>query len=131
MWNNRSGFTLVELIVVIIIVGVLAAVATPMMQVNVARAQRTEAVAALGSIRTAERLIFAETGAYVAVAAGSWAATDPLGRYILAIDLTGRIYQPANYSVTIAGGGFVATATNPPGGPGLVTINELGAFTGN
>ena len=66
--NNRKGFTLVELMVVILIVGILAAVALPLMQGRIDKAKWSEANAAAGSIRTAVRAYAAETS--VATAKG-------------------------------------------------------------
>lgn len=57
---NRQGFTLVELMIVVIVVGILAAVAIPMYQVSAERARATECVAALGTIRSAMRTYYAE-----------------------------------------------------------------------
>ncbi len=63
--RNQKGFTLVELMIVVIIVGILAAVAIPMYQGATERAKASEAVAALGTIRGALRVYFAEHGTYV------------------------------------------------------------------
>lgn len=98
MRSNRKGFTLIELIVVIVIIGVLAAIAAPMMAGNVARARRTEAAAVLGSIRTAERLYFVDNNAYRNVASGGWGVA-PLSVYITETDLNGRYYLNNQYSV--------------------------------
>jgi prepilin-type N-terminal cleavage/methylation domain-containing protein len=62
--RNQRGFTLVELMIVVIIVGILAAVAIPMYQGATERAKASEAVAALGTIRGAMRVYFAEHGTY-------------------------------------------------------------------
>ena len=63
--KNQGGFTLVELMIVVIIVGILAAVAIPMYQGATERAKASEAVAALGTIRGAMRVYYAEHGTYV------------------------------------------------------------------
>ncbi len=62
--NASSGFSLVELMVVILIIGVLAAVAVPIYRDYIQRAIRAEGEAALGSIRTQVRAYYAEWGEY-------------------------------------------------------------------
>lgn len=63
--RNERGFTLIELLVVVIIVGILAGVAIPMYRGATERAKASEAVAALGAIRSAMRVYYAEYGTYV------------------------------------------------------------------
>lgn len=99
---NKLGFTLIELMIVIIIIGVLAAIAAPMMSSNVVRARRSEAVAIMGAIRTAERLYFVDSNAYTNVLAGAWTATGNLNRYIQGADFNGRWFNSAAFSVTDA-----------------------------
>ncbi|MBI2871421.1 MAG: prepilin-type N-terminal cleavage/methylation domain-containing protein, partial [Candidatus Omnitrophica bacterium] len=60
------GWTLLELLVVLIIVGVLAAIAVPAYFHFVEKARQTEAVSNLGSIRRAQLAHQAETGRFVA-----------------------------------------------------------------
>ena len=98
MRSNRKGFTLIELIVVIIIIGILAAVAAPMMTANLDRAKRSEGVAGLGAIRTAERLIKSETGSYETFTNGNFAAN--MQKYLKTTDLDGNFYRNNAYSVS-------------------------------
>lgn len=60
--NKKSGFTLIELVVVIAIIGVLAAVVTPRIRISLAKAKDTSAVAALDALRTASNVYYAEKG---------------------------------------------------------------------
>jgi prepilin-type N-terminal cleavage/methylation domain-containing protein len=53
--KNQKGFTLMELMVVIVIVAILAAVTVPLYINYVKDAQRTEAKGAIGAVITAEQ----------------------------------------------------------------------------
>ena len=64
----KHGFTLIELIVVIIIVGILAAVGMTQYTKVVEKGRAGESRVLLGSLRTAEVAEFNENGAYLAVA---------------------------------------------------------------
>jgi len=140
MRNKKSGFTLVELMVVAVIVAILAAVAIPLMTGNRQRAMVTEAEAGLGTMRTTLRAMFAQTGAYnvdldgVAIAAGA-AATAIAG--INAGDLDGRYFNDAAYTIsavsattyTLQASGAASTAPrNADVAAITVTLDQNGAF---
>lgn len=62
--NGESGFTLIELMIAIMIVGLLATVATPMLTRSLEKAKSSEAMTAMGSIRRAMRMHYVEHGTY-------------------------------------------------------------------
>jgi prepilin-type N-terminal cleavage/methylation domain-containing protein len=72
----QKGFTLIELMIVVAIVGILAMVAVPMFKNALDKAKRTEAVVQLGNIgdKAAER--FTIDGAYPSVTAPLTPAVD-------------------------------------------------------
>src|SRR5262245_44379290 len=65
----RSGFTLIELMIVVAIIGILAALAIPNYQRFQMRSKTSEARLNLASIATAENAYFGEFSTYVAAAA--------------------------------------------------------------
>lgn len=64
--SARKGFTLVELAVVIVIIGVLAAFGVPRFLKSVERSKASEAYAYLSAIRAAQERYHAREGTYAA-----------------------------------------------------------------
>lgn len=62
--NNKAGFTLIELMIAVAIIGILAAVAVPNFQKFQARARQSSARTELSGIYTAEQGFFAEYTTY-------------------------------------------------------------------
>ncbi|MFB3893748.1 MAG: type IV pilin protein [Phycisphaerae bacterium] len=67
--SKRSGFTLVELAVVVVIIGVLAAFAVPRFLASVERSKAAEAFNYLSSIQAAQERYHARQGTYAATVA--------------------------------------------------------------
>jgi len=97
------GFTLVELMTVVIIIAVLAAVAVPLLQGRISAARWSEANAAAGTIASGIRDYVAEKGptyaGYSADLVGGVAVFGPnIG--ITASDLEGTYFGSGSYAIT-------------------------------
>ena len=62
--RGKEGFTLLEVMTVVVIVGILAAVAIPAYLNNVTRSRRSDAFNALETVRAAQEMYRAENGGY-------------------------------------------------------------------
>lgn len=124
--QNSRGFTLLELMIVVAIVGIIAAIAFPSYQQSVMRANRTDAKAFLSEVASKQEAFFADRRRYAD-------SLDDLG-YVAALcyaggDNTfgcGTSVATATYSMTIS-------AFAPPANPTsyTVTATAVGRQTGD
>jgi prepilin-type N-terminal cleavage/methylation domain-containing protein len=127
MRRTRKAFTMVELIVVVLIVGVLVTVAIPMMKGRTDASKWSEAKTAMGTIATALRAYGSEKGSFSGVP-----SLAEIG--ILDIDLDGTYFSHETYAITSASASnaqtsFVITCTaanstraDAPSSPAVMTL---------
>jgi prepilin-type N-terminal cleavage/methylation domain-containing protein len=110
--RNTKAFTLIELMVVILIVGILAAASVPLMRGRVESAKWSEANATAGTIRSAARVLFAEKGAD-GFPTGALDATKMTALGFMSGDLTGTYFVAGDYSISApdANGNVAVTVT--------------------
>ena len=116
----QGGFTLIELMIVVAIIGILAAIAIPQYQNYVARTQASEAFALFGPVKTATALYYQEKGELPTSNAKAGVG-DFSGSYVSSIELGSKGVTTINFkeehegvSTKISGTTFtmVPTATN-------------------
>ena len=120
MLRNAKGFTLIELMIVVAIIGILAAIAIPSFLAMQLRSKRSELPTNLDGIRTAEKAYFAEwdsftTAALTPAAQPTRSAVDFTGGGLSAFQQLGWTADGkvrGQYSTTAVDGGVVAANHN-------------------
>lgn len=120
--TQPAGFTLIELMIVVVIISIIAAVAYPSYQDSVSKARRSDGQAALLDILNAQERYFTENNTYtVTLADIDRAATSEDGHYTIEAAACGT-----GIDVCVL---LTASPQGAQSSDGALTLNSLGVKT--
>ena len=120
MKKLQQGFTLIELMIVVAIIGILAAVAIPSYQDYTARAQVSEGMSLTSAFKTTLAESYADKGDFAVITLASLGGTTN-GKYVNAITLNNAVtssitvtatFKATNVAAAIRGSTFSIETTD-------------------
>ena len=112
--NNAKGFTLIELMIVIAIIGILAAIAIPQFMSYRVRANNTKAIASAGVAKSALAALNSDIGCYGITTAGQTTLIAAVGGSGAGAPYLGSAGSIVAATATVAGA--MVTGTSPAAG---------------
>lgn len=123
MRSEQPGFTLVELLIVIVVIGILAAVAVPSYRQYVVRSQRADATSALLALATAQEKFYLQCNTYASDIA---AATNCAAGEVAFSDTSEKGWY--DLSITAASDTDFTVRAAPAGGSPQATDSDCSFF---
>ena len=125
MRKIQQGFTLIELMIVVAIVGILAAIALPAYQDYVVRSKMSEAIAAIGACKTGVAEYTATKGSYPADITAAGCSTIAT-KYVASMTVATGIITAITRST---GGSAECTLTLTPAAAPSAITSWTGSFS--
>ena len=122
LFKGQKGFTLIELMIVVAIIGILAAIAIPNFLRYQAKSRQSEAKTNLGGVFVAQTSFYGEQSRYGDFSQIGYALAGAGNRYT---------YRSGAATTGVGGGGASTNAANVdqlPAGVGVVAADGVGAL---
>ena len=117
--KKAAGFTLVEIMIVMVLIGVLAAIALPSYQQSVVNSRRADAMAVLQGLSQAMERYYTETGTYTGASTALYSSKSPFEGAAVYYNLTISELNSGDYIL-------LATPANGQVGDGILTLTNTG-----
>lgn len=121
MKNKLQGFTLIEVMVVVVIVGILAAIAYPSYQDSVRKAKRAEGRAALMQLMQQEERYYSQNTTYIAFSSASTEPNEIKFRWFSADNAAASSYE---ISAAACQGDVIQNCVLLTATPGTAKVNQ-------